>query len=63
MNRVSVAMGPKLLNFHSASGIATVFGSSVSRYTRRSLIVISATFGAFQGNDNAYAFFACHSLS
>ena len=53
-------MSTEFLEFHSACGIASVFSGSVSRYTRGTLVGITATLGTFEGNNDAYAFLACH---
>ena len=59
---MTVAMSTEFLEFHSACGIATVFGGGVTRYTRGTLIGVAATLGAFQSNNDANAFLACHDL-
>ena len=60
MNGVFVAVGTELLDFESSCSVTTVLASGITVYAVGSLICIRATFGAFQGNGNAYAFLACH---
>lgn len=60
MNRVTVAVATELLDFESSGGIATVFAGGVTGHTLGTFVGIRATFGAFDGDRNADAFFACH---
>lgn len=60
MNCVSVAVGTELLDFESSSSVTTVLASGVAVNAVGSLIGISATFCAFHGDGNAYAFLTCH---
>lgn len=62
MNGVGVAMGTELFDFESSGGIATVFAGGVTGYTIRTFVGIGATFGAFDGDRNAYAFLTCHNV-
>ena len=57
---MTVAVSTEFFKFHSARGIATVFGASVSRYTRGTLVSVAATLSAFKSDNNANAFLACH---
>jgi hypothetical protein len=55
-----VAMGAKLLQFHSSCRVAAVFSSSISGYTIGSFVGIGTTFGAFQSDNDTYPFLASH---
>ena len=60
MDGVLVAVATILFDFESASGVPTVLAGVVARNAVRTLVSVGAAFGAFQGDDNAYAFLACH---
>lgn len=60
VNGVGVAVGTKLLDFKSPGGVTTVLASGVAGNAVGSLVGISATFCAFHGDGNAYAFLTCH---
>lgn len=62
MDSVRVAVGAELLDFEPPGGVPTVFASGITGYAVRTLVGIGATFGAFHGDGNADAFFACHNF-
>lgn len=47
VNCVAIAVGAEFLQFEAVGGVSAVFGCSVARYARRSLIAIGAAFGTF----------------
>lgn len=61
MHRVLVAVGAKLVQLKPIGGIPTVLGGGVAGYSRRSLIGICATLGAFQRDNNSDALLSSHS--
>jgi hypothetical protein len=57
-----IAVGAKLFDFEPIGRISAVFAGGVTRYTRRSLVIVGSTFGTFEGNNQANAFLASHNL-
>jgi len=57
---VLVAVGAELFQFQPGGGIAAIFGGGIARHTRRSLVNVRATFGAFQIDNQANTFLTCH---
>lgn len=55
VNRMFVAMGAELLEFHPSRGVAAVFLGRVSGHAVRPLVRVGATLGAFEGHNNANA--------
>jgi hypothetical protein len=53
-------MGTKLFDFESSGGITTVLASGIAGNAVGSFVGIGATFCAFHGDGNAYAFLTCH---
>jgi hypothetical protein len=60
---VFIAMSAELFELYSPRIVTAIFGGCVARNTGRSLVYISATLSAFEGNDNANAFSHCFSLN
>ncbi|MFM2303685.1 MAG: hypothetical protein RLZZ135_1095 [Cyanobacteriota bacterium] len=60
MCRVLVAVTTELAQLQPSGSVPTVFHGGVTRYTSRAFGSVSATLGAFQGDDNTNALFGCH---
>lgn len=62
MDGVRVAVGAEFFDFEPPGGVATVFAGGITGDAVRALVEVGATFGAFDGDRNADAFFACHNF-
>ena len=63
MHSMLVAMGTELVQFQTSRGITTVFGGGITGNPRRALRGITATLGAFEGDNQSspLSFFTGHS--
>jgi hypothetical protein len=59
---VLVAVTTKFAQLQPGGGVPTVFHCGVAGYTIRAFGRVSATLGAFQGDDDTNALFGCHTL-
>jgi hypothetical protein len=57
---MGIAMGAELFQFHTSSGVTTVFHRGIAGHTSRTLVQVSAALGTFQSDDNPYAFILSH---
>jgi len=62
VDSVRVAVGAEFFDFEPPGGVPTVFASGIAGNAIGALVGIGATFGAFHGDGNADAFFACHNF-
>jgi hypothetical protein len=62
VDRVSVTVRAEFFDLEPPGGITTVFASGIARNAVGTLVGIGATFGAFDGDRDADAFFACHNF-
>jgi hypothetical protein len=59
---VLVAVTTKFAQLQPSGGVPTVFHCGVAGNTIRAFGRVSATLGAFQGDDDTNALFGCHTL-